>query len=163
MPMLRTVTFRLGAAFAAVVFAVTSGVTSMEVHQLAAHGTSPDAAAVAEATPQHARAQDAHAGHHSGHGGPAHATDHDADDHAGHGNLSGYGHSGHSQHGSPDDCGCMGPCASGAPPTLADASFAAVWHGDTDHEQVVSVVERLIPQDPRSHLLPLPNAPPASA
>jgi len=156
--MLRTVTFRLGAAFAAIVFVVTSGITAMEVHQLAAHGPGPDAAtALQQDAPAPVGAQQAH-GQHAHHG---RVPDQDAEGHSAHADPSSpSGHSGHSQHGSSDDCTCVGPCASGAPPTLADASFSEVWLGETDHERVVSIPERLIPQDPRSHLLPLPNGPP---
>ncbi|HUP51820.1 MAG TPA: hypothetical protein VM198_05055 [Longimicrobiales bacterium] len=154
-------TFRLSAAFAAIVFVVTSGITAMEVHQLGAHGPVPDAAAAlqrdAQAPPDRQQAHGQHAHH-------GHVPDQDADDDSAHAepsNSSGHsGHSGHSQHGSSDDCTCVGPCASGAPPTLADASFSEVGLGETDHERVVPMPERLVPQDPRSHLLPLPNGPP---
>jgi hypothetical protein len=180
--MRRTVTYRLGAASAAVVFAVTSGVTSMEVHQLAAHGTPPLATPTTPPPPV-AAGSDGHEGdrRHAGHGHEghhanaertsqshaSHQTAHDPaeqdhraprSDYAG-SDHAGSGHSGHSEHGS-TECTCMGPCASGAPPSLGEPTFAEMGLAEPDHVQVVTSPVDPVHQDPRTYLLPFSNAPP---
>jgi hypothetical protein len=152
--MLRTVTFRLAAAFAAVVFAVTSGVTGMEAHPLSAHG--PHAAEMI-ALELGGAGQPAQAGHTHA----RHASDHEAGGHSAPGAPAGpSSHSGHPQHGSSQECTCVGPCAGAAPPTLSDPAFGEIRLGETDCVRTIPALGRLIPQDPRSYLLPLPNAPP---
>ena len=201
--MQRTVTYRLGAALAAVVFAVKSGITAMEVHQLAAHGSQPVAAAATPPVPvtsgssehsgnqhtpghgsHHAHAAPAdvpHASHQagdgsaeahqqadgSGHSGSGHSgSGHSGSGHSGSGHSgsghSGSGHSGsgHSEHGS-TECTCVGPCASGAPPTLGEPTFAELHLAEPEPTQLVSVPVDPVHQDPRSYLLPFSNAPPA--
>jgi hypothetical protein len=176
--MRRTVTYRLGAASAAVVFAVTSGVTSMEVHQLAAHGTPPLAAPTTPPPPV-ASGSDGHEGHHrhAEHGHESHHADAErtTQSHASHqttddpaeqdhrvprSDHAGSGHSGHSEHGS-TECTCMGPCASGAPPSLGEPTFAEMGLAEPDPVQVVASPVDPVHQDPRTYLLPFSNAPPA--
>ena len=157
--MRRSVTSRLGAAAAALVFAATSGVTSMEAHPLSGHGPHATEILALELGGVAEAANDAHTHHGaeqpqtSAHQG--HAAHDGASERTTHG-----GHSSH--HGSSTECTCVGPCVGGAPPTISEAAFADIVPMDTAPERVVPVPVRLIPQDPRSHLLPLPNAPPAS-
>ena len=172
--MRRSVTYRIGAAVAAVVFAVTSGITAMEVHQLAAHGSQPLAAPDAPPTPvasvasghseHHPHGQDGHQAR-AAQAGEAHAS------HAAHGapaegdaeqshEASHSGHTGHSEHGS-TECTCVGPCASGAPPTLTEPTFAEMVLGEPQPVRVVAAPVDPVHQDPRSYLLPFSNAPPA--
>jgi hypothetical protein len=166
--MARTVTFRLGAALAAVAFAVTSGVTAMDVHRLAAHRQ----AATLEASPApaalHALAGQPASGHHvsaqhlgaRGHG--AHASRASSDARPAAASATVPHTSGHSEH-QPDDCNCVGPCASVIPPTLSNARFSEISLGETAPLRVPVVADRVVEQDPRSHILPFPNAPPAHA
>jgi hypothetical protein len=130
--MVRSLTFRLCAACATVVFAVTGGLTGMDLHSAAVHGPHAEAIISLEAHP---------APDHS-------ATDRDA-------------HSSHSQHGSPDECRCVGPCdgATSNTPHLPTPNEIAV--GETDVLPSDVVVVLLVLEDPASYLLPLPNAPPA--
>lgn len=160
--MQRTVTSRLGAAAVAAVFVVTTGITAMEAHQLAAHTFAGESAValqpVALALDFGAQAEHGHDhGHHAS--APAPGA---ADEHAEHADASGdRGHSGHSEHGSTADCTCVGPCATGAPPTLSDGSFAEFSVGETASFREVPARARVVPQDPRSYLLPFSNGPPA--
>ena len=181
--MRRTVTSRLGAAAVAAVFVVTSGITAMEAHQLAAHASqsAETALALAPVAPPGHGAEHAHHGPRHGSADRARATDghshhdgngrHDAapgtsaasEDAARPGESAGSSHFGHSQHGPLDGCRCVGPCASGAPPKLGNATFAEIWLGETAPFGAAPTRTRVIPQDPRSYLLPFPNPPPVRA
>ena len=76
--------------------------------------------------------------------------------HAGH-------HSRHPQHGSSQDCTCIGACVGGAAPTLTNALLFEIPGGEIDLLRVVRATVLLIRQDPTSYLFPLPNAPPLQA
>jgi hypothetical protein len=144
--MRRPLTFRLGTALAAFVFAATGGISGMKLHPLAAAS-------------EHAPAADAHA-HHAGHG-------------AEHTNALGQasalgriaapsGHEGHEGHHPPgQECTCVGPCQGGATPSLSGPDASGLALSAPDLEPVAAAPARQIHQDPRSHILPLANAPPA--
>jgi hypothetical protein len=157
--MQRTVTTRLGAAAVAAVFVVTSGITAMEAHQLVAHGVTAEAEIALQPV---ALAAPSEHGHHAHAHGSAASAPSAPDEHAGHADPSaGAGHSGHTDHGPTDDCTCVGPCASGAPPTLSDGTFAELSVGEIAPDRPLPMRARVIPQDPRTYLLPFPNPPPA--
>lgn len=182
--MQRTVTSRLGAAAVAAVFVVTTGITAMEAHQLAAHAVAPEIATPVQPVALGRQADHDHdRGYEHGHHAPAPAPG-GGDEHSGHAGHAGHGgrmdatgeptgptdvaadrghsgHSGHSQHGSTSECTCVGPCATGAPPTLSDGTFAEISVGETASFREVAARARVVPQDPRTYLLPFPNAPPA--
>jgi hypothetical protein len=160
--MQRTVTSRVGAAAVAAVFVVTTGITAMEAHQLAAHTFAGEPAValqpVALALDFGGDADQVH-GH--GHHAPT-PEPNAADEHVGHAEASNpRGPSGHSDHGSTAECTCVGPCATGAPPTLSEGSFAEFSVGETALFREAPARARAVPQDPRSYLLPFSNGPPA--
>lgn len=146
--MAHDVTFRMGAALVALAFAVTSGRTGMQEHPRSAHATSGHDIASEAYAPEVPPAP-AHASHAAAASEPAPAPAADE------------GHAEHPAHGSSDECACVGPCQSGAPPTLTVATFTAVEDLSSRPVRVVRGSPRLIAQDPRSRLLPFPNAPPA--
>jgi hypothetical protein len=138
----RPLTFRLSTLGATLAFAATGGVTGMEAHPLSAHGPHADDLIAMEL------------------GAPAHhAEGADEKPVATHSGLS--EHSGHPEHDSSGECTCVGPCQGGAPPDLAESETVEVAAGATAYTRPTAPLARLIPQDPRSYLLPLPNAPPA--
>jgi len=124
--------FRLSTACAATVFAATGGVTGMQTHPLSMHGAHTESMIALELQ------------------GPSVHSD---TDQAGQ-------HTGHSQHGSSEDCTCVGPCQSGVGLSLPDAGSPAIVHDRVDHEPAVSVVVFAVREDPASYLFPLPNGPP---
>ena len=130
--MVRSLTFRLCAASAAVVFAMAGGLTGTDPHEPAVHGPQAEALISLETHPA-----------------PDHSAMHrDAD-------------SSHSQHGTPDECHCVGPCQGGGSTSLPDATSNEIVVGETGLVPAVAVVALMVLQDPASYLFPLPNAPPA--
>jgi hypothetical protein len=135
--MQRRPTFRLATGCAAFAFAVTAGMTGMQMHPLSAHPESDDVLAMQMGTDMHRMSgMSEHLAHHTGQ------------------------HSRHSLPGSSNDCTCLGPCQGGGPPTLAgQAAFLTVVPGTTALRVAYSPVE-VIRKDPTAYLRPLPNAPP---
>jgi hypothetical protein len=159
--MRRPLTFRLGTALAAFVFAATSGITGMEAHPLSAHGPHASGLIALDLGVAPEQSAGSHADHHSGHDV---ASDPAASAHGHHQAAAAHttdaGQSGHSHHSS-EECTCVGPCQGGAAPTISGPETADVWVGEADHAPVVYAPIRLIHQDPSSHLLPFATAPPA--
>ena len=130
--MVRSLTFRLCTACAAVAFAITGGLTGMDSHPPELHG--PQAEAIVGLGAHHAPDQT--------------APDRDA-------------HASHPQHGSGVECRCVGPCEGGASPTLPDLASTEIAGGEADDIPVLGFATLIVWEDPASYLFPLPNAPPA--
>jgi len=130
--MVRNLTFRLSTACAALVFTTTAALTGIEAHPLSVHGSHSEGTI--------ALASD----------GPMHHPDGDAPGR----------YEGHSQHGSSEECTCVGPCQGGVSPNLPDPSSAILAVDETDRIPGISIVVFSVHEELRSYLFPLPNAPP---
>jgi hypothetical protein len=163
--MRRPLIFRLGTALAAIVFAATGGVVGMDAHPLPSHEADgaalvPPQAALASQAAAHAVDDTGHhGGHHSGRDDGARDADHGSHEQAAPAASHGGHHEGHHPPG--QECTCVGPCQGGAAPSLSGPETSALPVVEPDRTPVEPAVARLIPQDPRSHLLPPPTAPPA--
>ena len=170
----RPLAFRLGTASAAFVFITMGGVTGVELHPLSQHGMHsgdiiaielgavPEALGESHTSVHQASYKGGHEAQHSQEG-LAHSGVTDGGPrwdsemhHAGH-------HSRHPQHGSSENCTCIGACVGGAAPTLTSALLFKIPGGEIDLLRVVRATVLLIRQDPTSYLFPLPNAPPLQA
>jgi len=140
----RTLTSRMSVACVALLFATMGGARRMDAHALAGHGSHfGHIIAQSEAVVS----QDDH-GSHAGHHG---TTSHEAD----------AGQQQDQQEQSSEECTCVGPCQGGTPPNVTQpTSHLVATHVVDSAPQVARTVHRVY-RDPTSHLLPLPNAPPA--
>lgn len=123
-------------------FAAMGGARGMDTHPLASHGTHfGHIIAKAETTVSHAPA-DPHAGHHmEPSAGPTEAPT--------------------EQEAPAGECTCVGPCQGGTAPNVTRGVEYTVATGDVRTAPQVAESIRLVDRDPTSHLLPLPNGPPA--
>jgi hypothetical protein len=136
----------MSVACVALLFATMGGARRMDAHGLAGHGSHFG----------HIIAQsDAVVSHddHGSHTGPDGATSQ-----AGHGERQGEQDQ---EEQSSEECTCVGPCQGGTPPNVTEpTSYVVATHEVDSAPQVAPKVHRVL-RDPTSHLLPLPNAPPA--
>lgn len=132
--------FKLCAACASLVFVATGGLTGMQMHPLSPHPESHDlfTMEMGADAPSMVAMLAGHWAHHSG---------------SPHGSMA-----------APSlDCACLGPCQGGAAPSLADLGTLETAFRQTWPSHATAPRGRVIHQDPRSYLLPLPNPPPARA
>lgn len=138
----RTSIYRLRATATLVAFAATGGLTGMEAHPLSQHGLHTDDFIALELSAEsHAAAPSQTA---RGAAGQASR------------------HSGRPQHGQSNDCTCVGMCQGGASPSVSISSSTTVALADTEIVRAITAQTVVVPFDPRSYFLPLPNPPPRS-
>ncbi len=144
----RTLASRMSVACVALLFATMGGARTMDAHALAGHGSHfGHIIADSEVVVSH-DVHASHAGHH-----PA-ASDASGDDRRG-------SDAGSEQEPSSSECTCVGPCQGGTAPNVTrPTSYVVATHEVDLAPQVARTVHR-VHRDPTSHLLPLPNAPPA--
>ncbi len=131
----RQLAFRVGAAFATLIFMMMGGAAGVESHPFSHSGPhSSDIVAIELGAHESASAGD-RAGHHSG----------------------------RPQHGSSQECTCIGACQSGAAPTLPNVLFSEALGGEIDRQRVARVATSPIHENPTAYLFPFPNAPPPQA
>jgi len=133
----------MSVACVALLFATMGGARRMDDHALAGHGSHfGHIIAQTDAVVSH----DDH-GSHAGHHGAASERDVEQDQ--------------EQQEQSSEECTCVGPCQGGTPPNVTQpTSHLVATHVVDSAPQVARTVHRVY-RDPTSHLLPLPNAPPA--
>jgi hypothetical protein len=144
----RALASRLSVACVALVFGTTGSARVMDAHAMSSHAShhasqSHHIIAVAATDVAASQAADPHAGHHMG------STAHDADEPA----------DGEEQ--SSAECTCVGPCQGGTPPPVSRQVEYTIAAAEVGFEPPVARTVLFVRRDPTSHLLPLPNAPPA--
>src|SRR5688572_28914727 len=128
----------MSVALVACVFMAMGGVRRMDAHSSTSHGA--HFAHIIAGAPTDVA--DPHAGHH----GASAAADHEDAP----------------QEEPSSECTCVGPCQGGAAPSAeGPRSFVAVAPADLGLAPQVARSTHRVYRDPTSHLLPLPNAPPA--
>lgn len=139
----RTLASRMSVACVVLLFATMGGARRMDDHALAGHGSHfGHIIAQSEAVVSHDD-HSAHAGHHG-----AASEEGDAEQ-------------SQEQQQSSEECTCVGPCQGGTPPNVTQPTpYVVATHEVDSAPQVARTVHRVY-HDPTSHLLPLPNAPPA--
>ncbi|MGE0158213.1 MAG: hypothetical protein AB7T31_02305 [Gemmatimonadales bacterium] len=128
-------------ACVALLFATTGAARRMDMHALSGHG-SHFGNSVTDAAPA--------ASHH------AHGS------HAGHHQVVEQQEAGEpGQAPQPNECTCVGPCQGGVAPNVTRPAAYVVAAQEVRSKPQVAKTLLLVRRDPTSHLLPLPNAPPA--
>jgi hypothetical protein len=139
----RTITSRMSVACVALLFTTMGGARRMDAHALSGHG-SHFGHIIAQSEPVVSHDHSAHAGHHG-----AASDEVDAEQ------------SQPPEEQSSEECTCVGPCQGGTPPNVTQpTAYVAATHEVASAPHVARTVHRVY-HDPTSHLLPLPNAPPA--
>jgi hypothetical protein len=124
-------------------FATMGGARRMDTHALSGHGAHfGHIIADTEPVVSHS-AHGSHAGHH-----PSSSSDERAEDPG-------------QQPESSTECTCVGPCQGGTPPNVTRPTIHVVVTHEVDSRPRVARTIHIVRRDPTSHLLPLPNGPPA--
>jgi hypothetical protein len=134
----------MSVACVALLFATMGGARRMDAHAMSGHGSHfGHIIADGETIVSH-DVHTSHAGHHP----PSSASSTDDQPES-------------QKQESSDECSCVGPCQGGTPPNITRPTLHVVATHEVDSAPQVARIVHRVHRDATSHLLPLPNAPPA--